>query len=56
MKKTANKIIEKLSELERRDKFLAELEETCPIYYEDTDIVTDFPFDAESTPQNLKNS
>lgn len=42
--------------LERRDKFLAELEETCPIYYEDADIVTDFPFDVESTPQNLKNS
>lgn len=50
------KIIEKLLELERRDKFLAELEENCPIRYEGTDIVTDFPFDAESTPQNLKNS
>lgn len=50
------KIVEKLSELERRDNFLAELEETCPIRYEGTDIVTDFPFDVESTPQNLKNS
>lgn len=50
------KIIEKLLGLERRDKFLAELEETCPIRYEGTDIVTDFPFDAESTSQNLKKS
>lgn len=49
------KIIEKLLELERRDKFLTELEETCPICYEGTDIITDFPFDVESTPQNLKN-
>lgn len=56
MKKITKKIIEKLFELERRDKFLAELEETCPIRYEGTDIVTDFPFDVESIPQNLKNS
>lgn len=46
----------KLLELERRDVFLAELEETCPIHYEGTDIVTDFPFDWESNLQNLKNS
>ena len=50
------KIVEKLSELERRDNFLAKLEKTCPIRYEGTDIVTDFPFDAESIFQNLKNS
>lgn len=49
------KIIEKLLELERRDNFLAKLEKTCPIRYEGTDIITDFPFDVESTPQNLKN-
>ena len=35
------KITEKLSELGRRDKFLIELEETCPIHYEGTDIVAD---------------
>ena len=50
------KIVEKLSELESRDNFLTKLEETCPIRYEGTDIVTDFPFAVESTPQNLKNS
>lgn len=50
------KIIEKLLELERRDNFLAKLEKTCPIRYEGSDIVTDFPFDVESTLQNLKNS
>ena len=36
------KIAEKLSELGRRDNFLAKLEETCPIRYEGTDIVTGF--------------
>ena len=50
------KIAEKLSELGRRDKFLIELEETCPIHYEGTDIVADTPLDVESTSQNLKNS
>lgn len=50
------KIVEKLSELERRDKFLTELEETCPIHYEETDIVADVSLDAESILQNLKNS
>lgn len=50
------KIIEKLSELERRDKFFTELEETCPIHYEGTDIVADVSLDAESILQNLKNS
>ena len=50
------KIIEKLSELERRDKFFTELEETCPIHYEGTDIVADVPLNAESILQNLKNS
>lgn len=49
------KIVEKLSELERRDKFLTELEETCPIHYEGTDIVVDVSLDAESILQNLKN-
>ena len=50
------KIIEKLSELERRDKFLTELEETCPFHYEGTDIVAEVSLDAESILQNLKNS
>ena len=38
------KIVEKLSELVRRDNFLTKLEEICPIRYEGTDIVTDFLF------------
>lgn len=37
----------KLLELERRDKFLAELEETCPIHHKGTDIVAEAPFDAD---------
>lgn len=49
------KIVEKLSELERRDKFLTELEENCPIHYEGTDIVADVSLDVESILQNLKN-